>query len=268
MSSAKNTEEDHELDEGNYIRSKLFGDDRSNLRRYADLVIGEDGSYWRLAKYELITFFFAGLRGALGLVLRKKIYPRLFKKVGRGVVFGRNLTIRNAQNISLGDNVIVDDDCVLDARGAGPQGVVIGDRVIINRGVSIQAKIGPIHIDDDTDIGMHCDIHSQGGVQIGRQVTIGGSTKISGGIFQIDRSDKQAADELSFESREQQRTTTGPIVIGDKCLIGMGSMFLDGVEIGEGCIVGAGSVNIRSAPPYAVVAGVPARVLRMRNVPS
>jgi acetyltransferase-like isoleucine patch superfamily enzyme len=70
-------------------------------------------------------------------------------------VFGRNLTIRNAQNITLGDNVIIDDDCVLDARGAGPDGVVIGDRVIINRGASIQAKIGPIWIGEDSDIGMH-----------------------------------------------------------------------------------------------------------------
>lgn len=255
------------IEDDHYIRAKLFTGNKSNLRRYADLVVGDGGSYRQLLRYELITFFLGGVRGALGLFLRKKLYPMLFKKVGRGVVFGRNLTIRNAQNITLGDNVIVDDDCVLDARGAGPEGVVIGDRVIINRGASVQAKIGPIHIGDDTDIGMHCDVHSQGGVRIGKQVTLGGSSKISGGIFQTERSAPGNAEDQSFEAREQKRTTRGPIVIGDKCIVGMGSMFIDGVEIGEGCILGAGSVNVKNAPPYAVVAGVPARVLRMRDEP-
>ena len=254
------------IDDDHYIRAKLFSGGKSDLRRYADLVVGDGRSYWHLLGYELITFFFGGVRGALGLVLRKKSYPLLFKKVGKGCVFGRNLTIRNARNITLGDNVIIDDDCVLDGRGAGPEGVVIGDRVIINRGTSIQAKIGPIWIGDDTDIGMHCDVHSQGGVRIGRQVTLGGSSKISGGVFQTERTaPDESPDDRGFAAREQRRTTRGPIVIGDKALVGMGSMFLDNVEIGERCILGAGSVNVRNAPPYTVVAGVPAKVLRKRG---
>jgi acetyltransferase-like isoleucine patch superfamily enzyme len=101
-------------------------------------------------------------------------------------------------------------------------------------------------------------------VRIGRQVTLGGSCKISCGIFQTERTaPDKAGDNHSFDAREQRRTTKGPIVIGDKTLVGMG--FLDGVEIGVGCIIGAGSVNIRSTPPYAVIAGVPAKVLRMRD---
>jgi hypothetical protein len=48
------------IKDDNYIRAKLFAGDKSNLRRYADLVIGEGGSYWQLLKYELITFFFGG----------------------------------------------------------------------------------------------------------------------------------------------------------------------------------------------------------------
>ena len=201
------------IEDDHYIRAKLFTGNKSNLRLYADLVVGEGGSYRQLFKYELLTFFLGGIRGALGLLLRKKLYPVLFKKVGRGVVFGRNLTIRNARNITLGDNVIIDDDCVLDARGAGEEGVVIGDRVIVNRGASIQAKIGPISIGEDTDIGMHCDVHSQGGVRIGRKVTLGGSSKISGGIFQTERSTEPAGsdEDLSFDAREQKRTTKGPI---------------------------------------------------------
>ena len=53
--------------------------------------------------------------------------------------------------------------------------------------------------------------------------------------------------------------------IGDKSLIGMGTMILDGVEIGEGSVIGAGTVMTRSVPPCSVVAGVPGKVLRMRE---
>ena len=253
------------LGEEKYIRAKLFGGDRSNLRRYADLVVGEDAGYFRLLKYELITCFLGGIRGALGLWLRRRFYPGLFKRCGRGVIFGRNLTVRNAGNIELGENVVIDDDCVLDARGAGDEGVVIDDRVILNRGVSIQAKIGPIHIGADSDIGMLSDIHAQGGVFIGKEVVLGGSGKISGGIFQIDRSPASGDSSGEQVAREQTRATRNPIRLGDRCLIGMGSMFLDGVNVGEGAVIGAGTVVTRDIPSYAVAAGVPARVVRMRD---
>ena len=103
------------------------------------------------------------------------------------MVFGRDLVIRNPQLISLGDNVIIDDDCVLDGRGAGPAGVEVGDRTILGRGVSVQAKTGPIRIGPDSDIGMHSVIHSQGGVEIGAAVGLSGGCKLSGGVFQTDR---------------------------------------------------------------------------------
>jgi len=259
-----------QLEEGKYIRAQLFESDKSDVRRYADLVVGEDAGYWSLLKYELMTCLLGGVRGALGLWLRKKFYPRLFKRCGRGVVFGRNLTIRNAKNITLGDRVVIDDECVLDARGAGPEGVTIGSRVILGRGVSVQAKIGPISIGDDCDIGMHSDVHAQGGVRIGKQVVLGGGGKLSGGIFQIDRP-RKVADGASDAAgghqsdREQTRQTRGPIVLGDRALIGMGSMFLDGVEIGEGAVIGAGSVCTKSIPDYAVAAGTPCKVIRMRE---
>ena len=45
----------------------------------------------------------------------------------------------------------------------------------------------------------------------------------------------------------------------------MGTLILDGAEIGEGAVIGAGSLINRSIPAYAVAAGVPARVLRLRT---
>ena len=257
-----------QLDEQDYLRGKLFSGERSAMRRYADLVVGPEAGYLQLLRYELLTMLLGRLSGALGLALRKIFYPSLFRRCGKGVVFGRDLVIRNAHRISLGENVIIDDDCVLDGRGAGPQGVEIGDRVILGRGVSIQAKIGPITVGADTDIGMHSVIHSQGGVEIGRAVVMGGGCKLSGGVFQTARtSDGTASAGAAGEmaTREQTRWTKGPIRIRDKCLIGFGCLFLDGVDLGEGSVLGAGSLLIRSIPPYSIAAGVPARVLRARE---
>jgi acetyltransferase-like isoleucine patch superfamily enzyme len=258
------------LPEKQYIRDKLMGGEKSSIRRYGDLVVGEGASYGQLLKYELITGLFGGLPGALGLALRRLFYPSLFKRAGKGVIFGRHVVIRNAGNISLGDRVVIDDCCVLDGRGAGPAGVVIGDRVIVGRGTTIQAKIGPIEIGDDCDIGGGSTVHSQGGVHIGKAVVVGGGCKISGGNFQIERTAAAGpADEgdapAGMVAREQTRWTAGPVRIGDKCLIGMGAIILDAVEVGEGAVIGAGTVMTKGVPAYSIVAGVPGRVLRMRE---
>lgn len=252
-----------QLDEQDYLRSKLFSSNRSIVRRYADLVVGPEASLLRLLRYELVTMLCGRVSGALGLALRKMLYPSLFRRCGAGVVFGRDLVIRNPQLISLGENVILDDDCVIDGRGAGPAGIEIGDRTILGRGVSVQAKIGPIRIGPDCDIGMHSVIHSQGGVDIGAAVVLGGGCKISGGVFQTSRGTSGTGGEMT--EREQTRWTKGPIRIGNRCLVGFGSLFLDGVEIGEGAVIGAGSVLNASVPAWSIAAGVPGRILRMRE---
>jgi acetyltransferase-like isoleucine patch superfamily enzyme len=65
------------------------------------------------------------------------------------------------------------------------------------------------------------------------------------------------ADAAQFEER-------APVTIGNDVWIGHGVLVLDGVTVGDGAIVGAGAVVLRDVPAYAVVAGVPARVVRQR----
>ena len=55
--------------------------------------------------------------GALGLALRKTLYPLLLGACGRNVVFGQNVVLRHPHKIRIGDNVVIDDNCLLDAKG-------------------------------------------------------------------------------------------------------------------------------------------------------
>ena len=56
-----------------------------------------------------------------------------------------------------------------------------------------------------------------------------------------------------------------PVAIGDDVWLGTRAIILPGVSLGSHCIVGAGAVVTKSFPDYAIVAGVPARILRMRK---
>lgn len=65
---------------------------------------------------------------------------------------------------------------------------------------------------------------------------------------------------------KEQDYMDAPIVVEDDVWIGGGSIILAGVTIGRGAIVAAGAVVNKDVPPYAIVGGVPAKVLKYRNL--
>ena len=56
-----------------------------------------------------------------------------------------------------------------------------------------------------------------------------------------------------------------PIIIGNDCWIGTRVIILPGVTVGNGCIVAAGAVVTKSIPPYSIVGGVPAKIIKKRS---
>lgn len=64
---------------------------------------------------------------------------------------------------------------------------------------------------------------------------------------------------------KEQDYMDAPIVVEDDVWIGAGSIILAGVTIGKGAIIGAGAVVNKDVPPYAIVGGVPAKVIKYRN---
>ena len=69
-------------------------------------------------------------------------------------------------------------------------------------------------------------------------------------------------DERAY--RDGHPRTKGPVRIGSDVWVGFGSIILSGVRIGDGAVIGAGSVVTKDVPPYAIAAGNPARVIRLR----
>ena len=91
--------------------------------------------------FEFVILFFSLIPGALGLICRKVFYRPLFNQVGKNVIFGRNLTFRHPHKIVIGDNVIIDDECLLDAKGESNTGIRIGDYVSIGRFSSLVCRM-------------------------------------------------------------------------------------------------------------------------------
>lgn len=244
------------LDESAFIRGRLFAPGKSPFARYRELVF-HSFSWPKFLTYELLVTFIGPVPGALGFALRKVLFNRLFRQAGKGILFGSNITLRHADLISLGDAVVLDRDCVIDARGAGDAGIVIGDRVIVNRGAAIQAKVGHIEIGAGCNIGSQADIVSQGPIIIEENVSIAGKAMIAGGRYVVAQDDS--------EPGAKHRFTGGAIRIGRNARIGMGAIIQDGVTVGENAIVAPGAVVFESVPADSVVWGNPARPIRSRR---
>lgn len=238
------------------MQAKLTDPERSALRKYQELVVGS-GSLRDLLKYEILVTLVGPLPGALGLAARKVLFPHLFRSVGRNVVFGRSVTLRHPHKISIGDNVVIDDYAVLDAKGETNEGIVIGDDVLIGRSTVLSCKDGDIAIGDNTNIAMNCFIQSARKVEIGRDVLFAAYCYvIGGGDHETERTD--------IPIIAQPQVVKG-ITIGDGCWLGAGVYVQDGVEVGRDAIVGTGAVVTADVPRYGVAVGVPANVVRFRK---
>lgn len=217
--------------------------------------MGKKG-FFNLLKYELITMLFQDMPGAIGIFFRNLFYPRLLKKVGKGVSFGKSITLRHPHRISIGDNVVIDDFCVLDAKGVNNNGIALGKNIFIGRGSILSCKNGDIILEDNVVVGFNSEIFSGSSVVIGENTLIAAYVYIIGGGHDYSRVDIPVA--------EQEKPSYG-IKVEKNSWIGAGVMVFDGVNIGNDTIVGAGSVVSKDIPPFSIAAGVPARVAKSRK---
>jgi len=237
------------------IQQAVAAPGRSSLSKYQDLVVGSR-SLPRLLVYEAVVTLVSWIPGALGLFLRRFAYRWLLGATGRNVTFGHGVVLRHPAKIRIGDDVVVDDLVVLDAKGATNRGIVIGNGVFLGRGTILSCKDGDITLGDHTNIGFHCEVFSASSVTVGRHGLFAAYTYLVGGGHEFERADVPVLD--------QGRSSRG-ITLGDNVWLGTGTKVLDGVRIGRDVVVGAGAVVTDDLPDGVVAVGVPARVVRRRD---
>ncbi len=235
-------------------QEQLFATGQSARQKYQALIIGRSG-LGALLKYELVVTLSQHVPGALGLVLRKLLYPLLLGSCGRNVVFGQNVVLRHPHKIRIGSNVVIDDNCLVDAKGESNRGIQIGDGVFVGRNTILSCKNGDLEIADDANIGFNCELFSASRVTLGKGVLMAAYCYVIGGDHDFSDPTKSVL--------EQKRTSAG-VSVGDGVWLGAGVKILDGVTIGNGAVIGAAAVVKDDVPASAIAVGIPARVVASR----
>lgn len=129
-----------------------------------------------------------------------------------------------------------------------------GHNINIEKGADFGRGNG-ISIGDNSGIGVRCEV--RGPLTIGRNVMMGPEVCIMTSSHNTARTDIPMNQQGHLEKKE--------VVIGDDVWIGRRVIILPGIKIGNGVIIGAGAVVTKDVPDYAVVAGVPAKVIKYRK---
>ena len=69
---------------------------------------------------------------------------------------------------------------------------------------------------------------------------------------------------MKYVDRQNESVSKGEVIIDNDVWIGFGCIIMSGVHIGQGAVVAAGSIVTKDVPPYAIVAGIPAKVIKYR----
>ncbi|MBK5110839.1 MAG: acyltransferase [Thermoleophilia bacterium] len=136
--------------------------------------------------------------------------------------------------------------------------IEFGKFVWIGHGTKIRCHEGSVEIGPKSVFGQECTISAYEKVRIGAECVVADRTMFidfDHGVVEVERAIRH------------QGIYTEEVRIGSNVWIGYGACVLRGVRVGDNAIIGANSVVTRDVPANAVVGGVPARILRMRDAP-
>lgn len=139
----------------------------------------------------------------------------------------------------------------------------VGARSVIEATIDLERDGAVILIGENSYVGASI-------IKCARRIEIGNHVEIAWNCSIVDHDweplawEQREVDMRDWYSAEKNWThvRVAPVRIGDRALVGFNSVILKGVHIGEGAVVGVGSVVTKDVPPFTVVAGVPARVVR------
>jgi len=234
-------------------------EEKSALSKYQEIIVGKK-SFLSLVYFE-VCMWLGKIPGALGLILRKLFWPRLFASCGKGVLFAPEMIIRHPHRIHIGNRVVFSEGCILDARNSNSDNVIdIGDDVIFSNGVMISCKNGCVRIGNNVGLGAYTVIQSttECPVSIGNDVMIGPRCYIvGGGTYNIER--------LDIPMWKQGIRQDGGVKIEDDIWLGSNVTIIGGVTMERGSVAAAGAVVNKSVPERAICGGVPAKIIKYRT---
>ena len=142
----------------------------------------------------------------------------------------------------------------------GPRGTVeLGRWSWLGHDTKVRCHEGTVSIGAKTVLGQECTISAYQHVSIGRECVIADRVMMidfDHGMVEVERSIR----EQGIYKRD--------VNIGHNVWIGYGACILRGVTVGDNAVIGSNAVVTKDVPANAVVGGVPARVLRMREAPA
>ncbi len=231
----------------------------SALSKYQAVMSGTSGILSTL--YYEGCIWFAHVPGAVGLMLRKIFWPRLFKRCGKGVQFGHGITLRHPARIVIGDEVIISESCILDARNlSADEAITLGDKVMLANSVCLSAKGGTIKIGANTGLGTQTIVQSTHDcpTRIGEDNIIGPQCYlVGGGSYNMDQ--------LDVPIVRQGIKADGGCHLEDNVWLGGQVSVLGDVVMQSGSVAAAGAVVTQNVNKNTVVGGVPAKVIKVRE---
>jgi acetyltransferase-like isoleucine patch superfamily enzyme len=193
-------------------------------------------------------------------MLMRGIYHKVLFRKASGLIFiGKNVKIRAHGNFDCDGGLTIEDGCFINA--LCKDGIQIGKNFSLGRNSTIECT-GVIRdlgeglvIGDDVGIAENAFISVRGKVKIGSSTIFGPGVKLF--------SENHNFSDLNIPVYLQGATKKG-VEIGEDCWIGANTIILDGVHVGKKVIVAAGAVVNKDVPDYAIVGGIPAKVIKMR----
>lgn len=131
-----------------------------------------------------------------------------------------------------------------------------GKNVNIEHGATFNPWVS---IDDYSGIGIDCEMNAMknGEIKIGKYVMMGPECV----IYTRNHAHSRTDIPMQLQGYEEPK----PVTIGDDVWLGKRVIILPGVTIGEGSVIAAGAVVTKDVPPYSIVGGVPAKVIKNRK---
>jgi len=136
--------------------------------------------------------------------------------------------------------------------------LVLGRWSWVGHGCKIRVHEGEVRIGAKTVMGQECTVSAFQRVAIGRECVIADRVMLidfDHGVVEVDRPIRL------------QGIYKRDVEVGHNCWVGYGACILRGVKVGDNAVVGTSAVVTKDVPDNAVVAGIPARVIRMRATP-